>query len=77
MTREAFIERWKRHLAGLALFGVASETRDSPLARAAKILDIPADVEKLLGRLYDDATRKDNENHRQGTTQGVPPKTAL
>ena len=54
MTQEAFIAKWKTSLAGLALFGVASETKDGPIKRAAYILEIPAQVEGLLKRMYDD-----------------------
>lgn len=53
-TREEFIARWRCHLAGLALFGVASDQQDGPLKRASKVLEIPAQVEKLLGQMYAD-----------------------
>lgn len=56
-TRDDFVERWKRHIAGMALFGTVSELRDGPMVRAAKILEIPAQVEDLLGKMYDDLTR--------------------
>jgi hypothetical protein len=54
MTKEAFVRKWRNHLAGLALYGVASEHRDGPLARAAKVMDIPAEVERLLGLMHAD-----------------------
>lgn len=80
MTREAFIARWRRNLAGLALFGVASDVKDSPLKRAAYALDIPAEVERLLGQLYDDLAPKElpaAAPHANGTphngTNGKPP----
>jgi hypothetical protein len=57
MTRDQFVARWKNHLAGMALFGAVSELRDGPLARAAKVMDIPAAVESLLGKMFDDATK--------------------
>ena len=55
MTKEDFVKRWRHKLAGLALFGVVSETKDGPLKRAANALDIPQTVETLLAELYDDA----------------------
>jgi hypothetical protein len=68
MTREQFIERWKRHVAGMALFGVVSELRDGPLTRAGKIMEIPAEVEKLLGQLYDSAQPQKAETNGKPTT---------
>ena len=55
-TQAEFVDRWKCHLAGMALFGVASEVKDGPLLRAAKVLDIPARAEQLLRQMYDDLT---------------------
>ena len=57
-TREEFIDRWRKHLAGLALYGTLSEIRDGPLARASKVLEIPAEVERLLGQMFDDLNPK-------------------
>jgi hypothetical protein len=57
-TKEEFVKHWRAHLAGLALFGVASEQKDGALVRATKILDIPAEVEALLGRMYDHVTKE-------------------
>lgn len=54
MTREQFQKKWRNHLAGLALFGVVSEVKDGTLARAARVLEIPAEVERLLGMMYTD-----------------------
>ena len=65
MTREQFIKKWNKYIAGLALYGTISERNDGPLTRAAKIMDIPAEVEALLGRLYDSARESD-----------TPPKAA-
>jgi hypothetical protein len=62
MTREAFVRKWRVHLAGLALFGVASEVKDGPLARAAKVLEIPAEAERLLGMMFDDMTKEGAAN---------------
>ena len=42
-TKEDFIKRWRNHLAGMALYGVASETRDGPLVRASKVLNFMPD----------------------------------
>lgn len=53
-TEDEFVTRWRRHLAGLALYGTVSELRDGPLVRASKVLDIPAEVERLLKQMYAD-----------------------
>lgn len=53
-TREQFVKRWSRHLAGLALYGLVSELRESTMGRASRALDIPAEVERLLTAMYDD-----------------------
>jgi hypothetical protein len=53
-TREEWVKKWRCHLAGLALFGSASAVRDSPMSRASKALDIPQEVERLLGQMFDD-----------------------
>jgi hypothetical protein len=55
MTKPEFIKHWRNHLAGLALFGAASEARLGTMERAARAMDIPDEVLKLLDRLYDDA----------------------
>lgn len=55
-TKQEFIERWKKHVAGMAMFGMASERNDGPLLRASKLFELPAEVEKLLGQMYDDVT---------------------
>ena len=52
-TRDEFVNAWKLTLAGLALFGVASERIDGPTVRAAKIWDVPNDVQRLIGIMYD------------------------
>lgn len=56
-TREEFLKKWSKYMAGIALYGTCSELRDSPLAKAGKALDIPAEVEDLLGKMYDDLAR--------------------
>lgn len=58
MTKEEFVRRWKNHVAGMALFGMASERNDGPFVRAAKVFDIPKNVEDLLGKMYDDLAAK-------------------
>jgi len=58
-TRDEFIALWRRHLAGMALYGTVSEMRDGPLVRTTKILDIPAEVENLLGRMFDSLKPED------------------
>ena len=58
-TKQQFTDRWKKHLAGLALYGVASETHDGILTRAGKVLEIPAEVERLLGMMYDELSATD------------------
>ena len=52
-TREAFIEQWKCHIAGMALYGSISDKNDGPYTRASKVFDITAEVEKLLAAMYD------------------------
>jgi hypothetical protein len=54
LTRAEFIKAWQARLAGLALCGLVSELRESPMQRGARALDIPADVRKLLEEMYDD-----------------------
>ena len=58
MTKNEFIERWKRHVAGMALFGWASDRNDSNNERAQKLWDIPKQVEELLGKMFDDVQPK-------------------
>lgn len=58
-TRDEFVRRWRLHIAGLALYGRYSEERDGLATRTARVLEIPAEVEKLLGMLWDDMTRGD------------------
>ena len=52
-SKEEFIKRWEAHLAGLALFGLVSESKEGTLQRAGRALDIPAEVRRLLGLMYD------------------------
>ena len=53
LSKEKFIEKWKFHLAALALYGTTSDKNDGPFMRASKIWDIPAQAEGLLGQLHD------------------------
>ncbi len=69
-TKEEFIARWRVHMAGLALFGVVSEVRESTQARASKALDIPGQVEKLLAQMYEDlglAKKLETNGHTPAT----------
>ena len=54
MTKSEWVNRWKKHVAGMALFGLASEHKDGPISRAVKILEIPGEVEGMLNRMYDE-----------------------
>ena len=65
MTREEFIRRWRYHLIGLGVYGVVSETTDGTMKRAARIYELPMEVDKLLAKLYDDA---------QPLSKTLPPK---
>lgn len=71
MTKEQFQKKWRNHLAGLALFGMASEVKDGTLARAARALEIPAEVERILGLMYADlATEEQPTNRLNGNGRG-------
>jgi hypothetical protein len=54
VSREAFIKRWAYHLTGMALYGLVASTRHSTLEQATRAHEIPAEVERLLGRMYDE-----------------------
>ncbi len=54
ISKDDFVKKWRKHLAAVALFGYVSESKDKPMERAAKIMDIPADTDALLARIYDD-----------------------
>lgn len=56
-TREEFLKRWGKYLVGMAMYGTCSDRKDGPLVRAAKLMEIPAEVEDLLGKMYDDLAR--------------------
>lgn len=72
MKRDEFIARWRCHLAGLALCGTASEIRDGPLARASRVLEIPAEVDRLLAQMYADLAPAEPEPRAFQRTNGVP-----
>ena len=58
MTREEFIERWRLRLVGLGLYGLVIETTETNLVRAGHALRIPAQVERILGQMFDDLRPK-------------------
>jgi hypothetical protein len=58
MTKDEFKARWRYRLAGIALYGSVSEIKDGPLARASKLMEIPAQVEQLLEAMYADLAPK-------------------
>lgn len=58
MDREAFVKKWRTHIAGMALFGVASDAKDGTMKRAAFALDIPAEVDRVLNLIYSDLAPK-------------------
>ncbi len=53
--KNKWIEKWKYHLAGMALYGAFMDENDGPLAKAAKSWDIGKRVEDLLARMWADA----------------------
>lgn len=52
MTKPQFVERWKLQLAGLALYGQATDGLPA-LQKAERALKIPEQVERLLAEMYD------------------------
>ena len=61
MTKTTFVNEWKHKLAGLALFGLASERNDGPMVRASKVFELPAQVESLLGAMYESLGNLDDQ----------------
>ncbi len=61
-SRAEFVDKFRCHVAGMALFGVASEAKDGPMVRASKTLDIPERVEVLLGQMWDWLTAAEKTN---------------
>lgn len=58
-TRAEFVARWKYHLTGFALYGHATGKIENILERATRVHDLPAEVEKMLGQLWDDLKPED------------------
>lgn len=54
MTREHFVARYRHRWAAMILFMQASEVKEGPLARGARIYDMPAEVDALLGQMWDE-----------------------
>jgi hypothetical protein len=52
-SRLEFRKKFQAHIAGLALFGAASEVKDSTLHRGARAMEIPGEVIALLDAMYD------------------------
>jgi hypothetical protein len=52
-TRDEFIRRFEKVMAGGFLLGYTADFRDGPTKRAAHVLDIRDDVHKLLDQMYD------------------------
>lgn len=53
LSKEQFIEAWKVHIAGLALFGSSSDRDEGPFTRASKVWEIPKNSENMLSQMYD------------------------
>jgi len=53
--KNKWVEKWKFHVAGLALYGAFSDENDGPLVKAQKSWDIAKRVEDLLARMWADA----------------------
>lgn len=58
MTREQFISRWRHRIAGGFLYGYDAATRLGPREQAERVWTIPAEVERLLGQIFDDLQPK-------------------
>lgn len=60
-TKEEFVARWRNHVAGLALYGLIAELNapgQRRISDAGRALEIPGQVERLLGQMYDDLARQ-------------------
>lgn len=78
-SKHEFVARFKNHIAGLALFGTISEMKDGPMKRAERIFEIPAEVERLLGQMYDyllSAAEKPTNGHSQPVAAPGPARAA-
>ncbi len=71
--RKEFIDRWKRHLAGALLYGTTATHKEGPLARASAVFEITAEVEELLGKLWDDDEATKTPSTGAGTVTGTNP----
>jgi hypothetical protein len=58
-SKDDFIARWRFRLAGLALYGACSERSDGPMRKIERVYEIPGEVERLLGLLWDDMLKGD------------------
>lgn len=69
-SREEFIRIWRVHLAALGLFGTYDQAKAGLMTRASRILELPEEVDALLGRMYDDLKLQTQEK-----TNGEPART--
>ena len=53
MSRDEFVAKWKRVIAGGFLYGYTDERRLGPAAQAEKAMNVGPEVERLLGQMYD------------------------
>ncbi len=54
MTRDQFISKWKKVIAGGFVFGYADQKRLSTIDLAEKFLNVGPEVERLVGQMFDD-----------------------
>lgn len=59
MNKEEFVRRWRYYLTGLAVYGTVVESDGNALRRAARIHEIPAEVELLLAKMWADLQKPD------------------
>lgn len=52
MTEEDFVKKWRYELTGMAVYGHIGANDAPGLKRAARIFDVPTEVEKLLRQMY-------------------------
>lgn len=70
MTRTAFIDKYKFHLLGMAIYGRASDAKDGPLKKAMMWYEAPAEVERLLSDMFDDLQPKVGKTNGHNYSQG-------
>lgn len=75
-AKEAWVEKWKCHIAGMALFGTVEELSHNPIQRTARALKIPAQVEALLGKMFDDMGKM-TANGQSQTVVDLGPQQAV